>query len=137
MIKILLLLFFLSNALLSDTIKLEISHMKNQKGYLLIALFTKSGDYPKKGWIKRGLIKHINAKVMKYTFKDIEKGTYAISIVHDENKNLDMDTNFIGMPKEGFGFSTNPKIRFSAPSFNDTKFYLNGLKNLSIKMDYL
>jgi uncharacterized protein (DUF2141 family) len=36
-----------------------------------------------------------------YTLKDILSGTYAITILHDENGNKNMDTNFLGLPKEG------------------------------------
>jgi uncharacterized protein (DUF2141 family) len=53
-------------------------------------------------------------------------GEYAISIIHDKNRNGRLDTNFIGIPKEPFGFSNNPKIKFGPPSFSDAKFAHNG-----------
>ena len=44
-------------------------------------------------------------------------GRYAVVVIHDENSNMKLDRNFFGVPREGFGFSHNPRISFSAPSF--------------------
>lgn len=45
-------------------------------------------------------------------------GHYAIAALHDENSNHKLDRNMMGWPKEGFGFSNNPKVNLSAPSFD-------------------
>jgi len=47
----------------------------------------------------------------------VPPGRYAAVVIHDENSNMKLDRNFFGIPKEGFGFSNNPRVRFSAPSF--------------------
>ncbi len=44
-------------------------------------------------------------------------GRYGIAALHDENSNHKLDRNMIGFPKEGFGFSNNPKVGLSAPGF--------------------
>lgn len=56
------------------------------------------------------------------TFKAIPAGTYAISFIHDVNGNEDMDTNFLGMPKEPWGMSRDAPVRFGPPSFEDASF---------------
>lgn len=43
-------------------------------------------------------------------------GRYA-AVIHDENSNMKLDRNFLGIPREGLGFSNNPRVIFSAPSF--------------------
>lgn len=48
-------------------------------------------------------------------------GTYAVAIVHDENGNGRLDTMMM-MPREGFGFSRNPRIRMGPPRFSDASF---------------
>jgi uncharacterized protein (DUF2141 family) len=45
-------------------------------------------------------------------------GKYAVGVIHDENMNHKLDRNFIGIPREGFGFANNPKVGLSAPSFD-------------------
>jgi uncharacterized protein (DUF2141 family) len=44
-------------------------------------------------------------------------GEYGVVAIHDENKNHKLDRNFIGIPKEGFGFANNPHVGLSAPSY--------------------
>lgn len=53
---------------------------------------------------------------------ELPPGTYAIAVIQDLNDNQKLDKTFIGMPKEPFGFSTNPKIRFGPPGFDDCLF---------------
>jgi uncharacterized protein (DUF2141 family) len=45
-----------------------------------------------------------------FTFKDLKPGSYAVLITHDENGNGKLDTNVMGMPLEGYGFSNNPQV---------------------------
>ncbi len=49
-------------------------------------------------------------------------GKYSISVLHDLNGNQRLDKGFLGMPKEPFGFSNNPKIHFGPPKFEDCLF---------------
>ncbi len=53
------------------------------------------------------------------TLKDIPAGTWAVLAYQDENENKELDRNFIGIPKENYGFSRNPVSRFGPPSFED------------------
>jgi uncharacterized protein (DUF2141 family) len=55
-------------------------------------------------------------------FGAIPAGTYAISFMHDENGNGDMDSNFLGIPKEPWGMSNDAPARLGPPSFADASF---------------
>ena len=52
-------------------------------------------------------------------------GTYAISILHDENSNEKLDKTWYGKPKEGFGISNNPRVRFGPPKFEEATVQIN------------
>jgi uncharacterized protein (DUF2141 family) len=54
-----------------------------------------------------------------------EGTTYGVSVFVDANGNSKLDTNLVGMPSEGFGFSNNPSIGFSSPKWADVSFPLN------------
>ncbi|HEX7874506.1 MAG TPA: DUF2141 domain-containing protein [Sphingobium sp.] len=56
-------------------------------------------------------------------FAAVASGDYALSILHDENANARLDT-MLGIPKEGVGFSENPRLRFSAPKFDAARFHM-------------
>ncbi len=58
----------------------------------------------------------ISAHVAQETFQ-VPPGRYGIVVIHDENANMKLDRNFLGIPKEGFGFGNNPHVGMSAPSF--------------------
>ncbi len=70
-------------------------------------------------------------------YDDLPFGVYAITVHHDENANGSMDTDFFGLPDEGFGISMNPTILLSVPDFEDAQFYLKErIKKIKVKMKY-
>lgn len=58
-----------------------------------------------------------------FHFGTLPPGTYAVKVIHDENDNGKLDTNFMGMPTEGYGFSNDPKV-MRKPTFDEAKFEL-------------
>ena len=69
---------------------------------------------------------------------NIPYGVYAVSVLHDANKNNEMDSNFFGIPKEGVGASNNAKGSFGPPSFKDASFKVDqSCQGQKIKMAYL
>jgi uncharacterized protein (DUF2141 family) len=73
----------------------------------------------------------------KIVFTGLHDGTYAISVFHDENMNQKLDKNFMGIPKEGYGASNNPKKKMGPPDFEETKFQVSGQgPPLEIKLMY-
>jgi uncharacterized protein (DUF2141 family) len=49
-------------------------------------------------------------------------GTYAVAVIHDRDDNGRLNTNFLGMPREPYGFSNDARGTFGAPSFEDASF---------------
>lgn len=54
-------------------------------------------------------------------------GDYALSLIHDENGNGRLDTR-LGIPREGVGFSRNPRLMFGPPKFSAVRFTVGGAK---------
>jgi len=71
-----------------------------------------------------------------YTIRDLPEGEYAVAIYHDKNSDKICNTNFLGVPKEGFGFSKNFKPRFTSPDFEDCKIDLNTNMSITINLIY-
>ena len=59
-------------------------------------------------------------------FEDLPHGDYAIAVLHDEDNSQGMSFGRFHLPKEGYCFSNNVKVRFKAPKFKKTKFTLDG-----------
>lgn len=56
------------------------------------------------------------------TFANVPPGEWAAQVFQDENGNKKVDRNFLGIPKEGVGFSRDAKIVFSPPKWRDAVF---------------
>ena len=106
--------------------------INSDKGSLLVGIYKTEKSFLKKPF-KSDIIKIINKK-STVVFKNIPKGTYAVSFVHDENDNKKMDTNFIGIPKEDFGCSNNATGFMGPPKYKDAKFQLTENKTINIKI---
>lgn len=124
----------LSNLVYSAEIKITFDNIRNDKGSVLILVFSKAKGFPDEHTkaIRQYRVPVVNARD-GIVIDSLTAGYYAISAVHDENSNSQLDKNFLGIPKEGVGFSNNPKVVLSAPNFNKCKFLVNN-SDLEINM---
>ena len=61
-------------------------------------------------------------------------GEYAVTLFVDSNGNKKLDKNFLGIPKEQYGFSNNVMGRMSPPTFDQAKFAIAGPTTQNIKL---
>ena len=54
--------------------------------------------------------------------EDLPYSQYAVKVFHDENTNSELDTNFLGIPTEDYGFSNNVRGTFGPADYDDAKF---------------
>lgn len=110
---------------------LLVDGLNNSKGNLMVAIYDNSQAFPShpEMAIKLGKIKAMEGS-MGIGFPEFTPGIYAIAIFQDENENGKLDTNIVGMPKEPFGFSNNPKINFRAPTFEEAKIELHSSEEI-------
>jgi uncharacterized protein (DUF2141 family) len=109
-------------------IHVTILGIRNGTGTVDCALFESSKGFPVD--VLRSAMRLVAMKVpnteARCDFEDIPAGTYALVVLHDENMNGKLDTNWLGVPREGYGFSRDAKATFAAPSFSDASFEYNG-----------
>lgn len=122
-----------------NVIRVEITGARNDKGQVSCALFASGGGFPGK---VESAVAHAHSAISNGSavceFSDIAPGRYAVSVFHDENSNGKMDTNFIGMPKEGVGSSNDAKGHMGPPKFDAAAFQYSGARlELKIKLVYL
>jgi uncharacterized protein (DUF2141 family) len=71
-------------------------------------------------------------------FDNLPAGNYGISVLHDTNGNDKMDSDFIGVPKEGFGFSNDAMGAFGPPKFEKAMISFTGKdQTIVITMKYI
>lgn len=133
---ILTLLFVVSATFLSAQTKVTVTieNIKGTKGSIRIGVFDKEDDFLKKAI--DGKVVKVEGDKVTVEFDKLKPGTYAISVIHDENENGELDTK-MGIPKEGIGFSNNVMGKFGPPSYEKSQFKLESEKTLTIKMIYI
>jgi uncharacterized protein (DUF2141 family) len=113
--------------------------IRSEKGIIALALCTDAQQWPNDPaqeyhWEKEGLNQHR----MTITLPRLPYGTYAIAVLDDENRNFKMEYS-MGLPREGWGMSTNPSfLKLTPPEFEECAFELDApVVRMEIKMNYL
>jgi len=118
------------------SVEVIVKNIKNHKGSIRIGLFTNEKDFMKTP-IQGKIVKATGTEVT-VVFENLPAGDYAVSVIHDENENGELDSNKMGIPKEGFAFGNNAMGSFGPPTFEKAKVTLNG-KNIiqTVNLKYI
>jgi len=119
---------------LSGQLKVTIVSLKDDEGTVRIGLFDSNANYASKDKPFKGLSVDIKEKKAECTFEEIPYGTYALKAYHDKNANGELDTNFLGIPKEPYGFSHTTGGKFGQAKWDDAKFVFD-TKSMSIEIE--
>jgi uncharacterized protein (DUF2141 family) len=113
----------------------SISGLKPLKGDLYISLHNRPEYFQvaDSALMKKKIT--VNKETESVVFDNVPMGKYAIAIYHDENLNGILDLNEMGIPKEGYGFSTKNKV-MGRPKFEQAAFELSGNDTIDVKMIY-
>ncbi|MBL0741083.1 DUF2141 domain-containing protein [Chryseolinea lacunae] len=132
------LVLFTTLAMAQNTLQVKIDHIKSSKGNIIVGLYDKGDNFPREAM--DGKIVKASKNGVVVVFENVKPGKYAVSTIHDENKNKDLDQNKLGIPKEGFGFSNNAMGAIGPPSFDKASIELTADQketNISIDMRYM
>ena len=130
------LVFLVSAFAVDSDLTVTITNIKDVRGDIVVGIFDKKESFPNVGQQFKQVKFAVNADVVSGIISGLPDGEYGIAIFHDKNGDGVCDTNILGIPKEGFGFSNNIKPKFRAPSFKDVKFTKQGDMNMKIKLLY-
>lgn len=120
-----------------STLEIQFTGIRTNKGMIAIGINNSEEGWPRKPkfefqWVKGELKDGVFFAIVP----DLPYGTYAVSVLDDENSNLEMDM-VLGIPKEGWGFSKNPPFKLSAPKFSECSFKIDQpKKQISINLRY-
>lgn len=120
-------------------VAITITNLRSDKGVVRACMTTNPDIFPRcrKDPASHRTVVPANKRV-ELLFTDVKPGRYAIALLHDENDNGKADRALGMMPKEGFGFSRDAKVRMGPPKFKDAAFdYVGNAKVLTIKMRYM
>ncbi|VWX57945.1 DUF2141 domain-containing protein [Sphingorhabdus sp. 109] len=123
---------------ISASIDLAITGLRSDKGNVLVCLSANPKFFPDCSKDKQARKLKISAvKAQTIQIADVKPGTYAVALVHDENANGKMDLRLF-LPREGFGFSRNPRIGMGPPKFKSAQFTIGSDDaHYAVQMKYI
>ena len=132
------LLALLPAAANATEIEIRVEGLRNAQGSVRLCLTRDPAHFPACNGDPAAVRRSVPAaQAASIHLRGVEPGTYALSVVHDENDNSRLD-RFMGIPREGFGFSRNPRMRMGPPRFEEARFPVAGASLRQIvRMSYL
>lgn len=120
-------------------VAVTVTDLRSEKGVVLACMTADRKTFPNCRKDPNALrVRAPAGERVELLFTDVAPGQYAIALLHDENKNGKADRVLGMMPKEGFGFSRDAKVKMAPPKFDDAAFeYAGEAKVLTIKMRYM
>ena len=97
-----------------------VQNVRNGDGSIRLVLFDDPERFPMGGWTMEVAVPARTGETIA-VFEDIEPGTYAMIAYHDEDDDGNLDT-FLRIPREGFGFSGDAKVKLGPPTFGEASF---------------
>ena len=121
----------------ATSLRVEIYNLDNSDGDLAIAVFNSAGSFDAGIDAFIDSVIPINGTDITINFDNMPVGTYAVSVFHDEDQSGDITFGgFLNLiPQEGFGFSNNPSIGMSQPSYGDCSFSIQLSQTLSVPIN--
>ena len=114
-------------------LRVTILGLKSSRGDVIFALYNSRRSFTHDAY--RTVFIPIVDRRCQWDAKGLPAGDYAVVVVHDRNGNHDMDSNFLGMPKEPYAFSNNARALFGAPSFEAARLHVGtGLTAIQIRL---
>jgi uncharacterized protein (DUF2141 family) len=120
-----------------NQISVPIQGLRNNQGLVRCGLYASADGFRQPGKQFRGVAVPIANQQATCVFDNVPPGTYAVAVFHAENNETQLQTNFLGQPREGYGFSRNPSTTFGAPAFGDAAYaYPGGMTSWPVQITY-
>jgi len=106
-------------------LQVTVENIRNDQGQVAVCVFSGPRSFPDCAAGQRiaTALRPAQTGAMRFDF-DLPAAAMAVAVVHDENSNGTLDTNFIGIPREGAGVSNNPAPRRGPPTYAESAFTL-------------
>lgn len=110
-----------------NAISVVVSGIKDNAGTIRCGLFNSADKFPKSGQEMMGVEAPIANGQATCTFNNVPApATYAVAYFKAAPGQTKMNTGFMGMPQDPYGFSRNATIGMGPPSFSSAAYAYNG-----------
>jgi uncharacterized protein (DUF2141 family) len=140
LVNTIILLFISIVEINAQDIEVNVKGIRSEKGQISIGVFRDDATFQKEKAFQTLKFKKTGISKGEMTLRfSLEPGTYGLALLDDENNNGKMEYNFLGIPKEGFGFSDYYLKGLKKPKFDSFKFSVERKQKLviTIKIRYM
>ena len=116
-------------------LEVVVSGVTSAEGNVLVALYSEAATFPKFESVFRNGKAPAKVGDTRVVLEDLPAGDYALAVFHDENGNDALDKNWLGFPKEDYGFSMARTKAFGPPSFQECLVVLREDMTLTIPLE--
>lgn len=115
-------LIFIAGQASAARISVTISGLHSAQGNVFVGLYATPSKFL--NGTQNDAMRRVPASTgpMTVVFDNLPPGTYAVGAYHDENGNEHLDTNFLGLPEEGYALSNGVRAVTSKPTFQQAAF---------------
>lgn len=117
---------------------ITVKGVRSTDGAVFLAIYDSDTSFMKVPQAKATRRMNASKGDLKIVIHDLPAGNYAIASYHDENGNGKLDTNALGIPEEGYGFSNDARGTLGPPKFLEAAFEFDGKadKSIAFSMQY-
>ena len=123
----------------AETLTITIADIRESEGLLMIQVANseKGFEFSEDSAAPPPVAISQLAEAGEMTFEvTLPPGIYGARVLHDLNGNGEMDSNFVGMPKEPWAFSNNATGRLGPAKWQDAKFEISGNTAVEIRLNH-
>jgi uncharacterized protein (DUF2141 family) len=114
-------------------VEVTVKNIQEIKGTIRMAVYSGEGNFMQKELTSKDV--KVTRKEIIVVFENVNDGEYAISTYHDVDNNNELNTGFMGIPKEPYGFSNDARGTFGPPTYEKAKFNVTGDTKTSIRVE--
>ena len=120
-----------------NTINVAVSGIRDNVGTIRCGLFNSADAWPTNGKEIQGVAAPIVNGEATCTFTNAPTGLLAVAYFKAAPGQTKMNTGFMGMPQDPYGFSRNATIGMGPPSFNSAAYnYAGGSTTWPVTITY-
>ncbi|NAY91437.1 DUF2141 domain-containing protein [Muricauda sp. JGD-17] len=133
--NILLTFVFLPSFLLAqNTISVHVKNVDSDSGHVNVAVYDSDDSFLSFDKVLKTGSVPANEGMVTLRIDDLPVGEYALAVFHDENANGELDTNWLGIPKEKIAFSKGKMHTFGPPKYRECAFKITSDYEISIDL---
>jgi len=106
-------------------LEVTMTGFKSEEGQARVALFLDARSWPDgEEFLFAATVQPIRDGQAVVQFEDVPAGPFAVAVFHDKDLDGELDSDFMGIPSEDYGFSADARDMFGPPSFEEARLEL-------------